>query len=168
MQRPALRSVHMRQIRGGGGILLRLHGNLPCGHSIYREVAAEPQSHICPDQIAAGPLRPSPQRGEGQNEGFGSWSLFSNFRTPSPQPSPLWGEGGAPCAVRGGDQGHGRQSILLLGCIRNSGRYSPMFNAMGRRSRIDRPTARGGAAHSGHRDNQAAFNTSVTEFRARH
>src|SRR5580704_6040790 len=29
--------------------------------------------------------------------GFGSWSFFSNFRTPSPQPSPLWGEG-ALCA----------------------------------------------------------------------
>ncbi len=25
--------------------------------------------------------------------GFGRWSFFSNFRTPSPQPSPLWGEG---------------------------------------------------------------------------
>jgi hypothetical protein len=25
--------------------------------------------------------------------GFGSWSLFSNFRTPSSCPSPLWGEG---------------------------------------------------------------------------
>ena len=59
-------------------------------------------------------------------------------------------------------------SILLLGCVRNSGRYSAMFNAMARRSRVDRPIAIGGAAHSGHRDNPAAFKTSVTEFLARH
>jgi hypothetical protein len=38
--------------------------------------------------IRKGRPPPSPQRGEGWGEGFGCWSFFSSFRTPSSCPSP--------------------------------------------------------------------------------
>jgi FO synthase len=40
----------------------------------------------------AGPLTPSPLGGEGRDEGAPA-SRYENIVTPSPQPSPLWGEG---------------------------------------------------------------------------
>jgi hypothetical protein len=45
--------------------------------------------------IRARPARrvPSPRRGEGQDEGVRDSEFCSEVRTPSPQPSPLWGEG---------------------------------------------------------------------------
>ena len=46
------------------------------------------------------PTTPSPRRGEGGVRGFGLQSKYSDIRTPSSCPSPLWGEGTQLAACR--------------------------------------------------------------------